>query len=257
MKRWLLYSLLLLLAGCSWGKFQVSKQDYQEKVQVLGVLPLLIDTAAHFEYPQKEPLLDLLSRSNIGKHELLVERLRQKKGYFDVRSLSGSPDLLALSLLTGANPPDSDGRPQGYQFNPQSIAELAQRNVVDALLVVVFAGTQIEETRRSRTKFESLTTRYNDIMATAAVIDRNGQVLWKLTGGDAVRAVLLQYADFDEAYYNHTDQVHVKYISLTGIEKTFDEHPQGKEKVRLPKMYDQLFDRIVSGISPGLLDSLK
>ncbi len=257
MKRWLLYSLLLLLAGCSWGKFQVSKQDYQEKVQVLGVLPLVIDTAAHFEYPQKEPLLDLLSRSSAGKHELLVERLRDKKGYFDVRPLSGSPDLLALSLLTGANSPDKNGRPLGYQFNQQSIAELAQRNVVDALLVVVFSGAQITETRRSRTKFESLTTRYNDVMATATVIDRNGQVLWELVGGDAVRAVLLQYADFDEAYYNRTDQVHVKNIGLAGIEKTLDERSEEKKKARLPRMYDQLFDRIVSGLSPGLLDSLK
>ena len=255
MKKLLVYLFVLLLAGCSWGKYQIPKQDYQQKVQVLGVLPLLVDTAAHFEYPQKEALLDILSRSSVDKHQLLVERLRHKKGYFDVRPLSGDAGLLALSLLTGDNPPAEDGYPLGYRFNPQAISELAQRNVVDALLVVVFSGAQVEETRRSRTLMELLTTRYNDIMTTAAVIDSNGQVLWELAGSDAYRAVLLQYADFDEAYFNRTDLVRVKNISLSGVEKVLGEDPE-KPGV-LPEMYDKLFDRIVSGISPGLLDSLK
>jgi hypothetical protein len=248
--------LLLLLVGCSTGTYQIPKQDYQAKVQVLGVLPLLIEPAATFEYPQKEALLDLLARSNAGKHSVLVERLRKKKGYFDVRPLDGDPELIALSLLAGENPRDFAGRPQGYRFKPEAVAELSERNVVDALLVVVLAGAQAEDSRRSRTLLESLTTNYNDIMATAAVIDRNGDTLWQLTGGDAYRALMLQYADFDEAYYNRTDLVRLKYISLSGIEKVLDESGGGKDEKHLPEMYDQLIDRIVSGISPGLLDSL-
>lgn len=256
MRRWFIYGLLLLLAGCSWGKYQIPKQDYHAKVQVLGVLPLLVDSAAPFEYPQKEALLDVLARSTVGKHEALVERLKEKKGYFDVRLLSGSSELISLALLSGKSPDDASGRPQGYQFDPQAVGEMVQRNVVDALLVVVFSGEQIEETRRSRTLLESLTTKYNDIVATAAVIDRNGEILWQLGGDEAYRALLLQYADFDEAYYNHTDLVKVKNISLSGVEKTLYE-PLGEAETKLlPEMYDKLFDRIVSGISPGLLDSL-
>lgn len=249
--------LLLLLAGCGWGKYQIPKQDYQQNVQVLGVLPLLVDKATDFDYPHKEPLFDLLTRSVNGKHELLVERIRKKKGYFDVRSLAGAPDLLTFSLLSGENPRDADGRLQGYQFNPQSIAELAERNVVDALLVVVFSGARIEETRRSRTMIESLRTGYSDIMVTAAVVDQNSQVLWELTGEDAFQALLLQYADFDEAHYNQTDLVRVKNIGIGGIEKVLEEPASDDGKVGLPKMYDELFARIAAGISPGLLDSLK
>ncbi len=257
MRKWFLFGLvLLLLAGCSWGKYQVPKQDYQAKVQVLGVLPLLVDRAATFEYPQKEALLDLLARSATSKHNILVERLREKKGYFDVRPLEGSPDLLSLSLLAGEHPHAADGRPLGYQFNRDSVAELTQRNVVDALLVVVFSGAQVKEKRRSRTLLESLETRYNDVVATAAVIDRNGEVLWQLSGGDAYQALLLQYADFDEAYYNRIDLVRVKNIGLSGIEKALDGNVAVKKEGRLPEMYDKLFDRIVSGISPSLLDSL-
>lgn len=256
MKKWLVYVVVLLLAGCGWGSYQVPKQDYQEKVQVLGVLPLLIDTAAPFDYPQKQTLFDLLRRSVDGRHELLVEQLREKKGYFDVRSLEGDSELLALSLLAGEKPADLAGRPQGYRYNQQSVAELARQNVVDALLIVVFSGDQIEETRRSRNLLESLKTTYNDIMATAAVVDRNGQVLWEMVGRDAVRAVLLQYADFDEAHYNKTDLVLVKNIGLAGVEKTLAEtDSEGKQK--LPTTYKKLFSRIASSISPGLLDSLK
>jgi len=248
----LLYVLVaLVMAGCGWGQFTVPKQDYQAKVQVLGVLPLLVDREPYFEYPQRETALDLASRSTAGQQELLVARLRAEKGYFDVRALPGNSEMLVQSVLAGTQPRSEDGRPNGYVFNAQAVADIVERNVVDGLLVVVLSGAQVKEVRRSRTLLESLETTYNDILATAAVIDRNGKVLWQLTGADAVRILLLQYADFDEAYYNHTDLVKVKNIEVSGLEKALtgaDGDP--------PKAYQKLFDRVVSGISPGLFNSL-
>ncbi|MFK5927300.1 MAG: hypothetical protein QM483_11765 [Desulfuromusa sp.] len=258
MKKMLYCGLLVVfLAGCGSGKFQVPKQEYQTRVQVLGVLPLLVDTNSSLNYPQKDTLFDILTRSANGKHELLAEELKKKKGYFDVRPLSVSPELTALSLLSAGSPHDESGWPEGYVFDAATVAEMARQNVLDAVLVVVFSGEQIEETRRSRTKLETLTTRYNDIRATAAVIDRDGQVLWKLAGRDSFQALVLQYADFDEAYFNNTDLVRVKNITLSGIEQVLDETP-GKDGVSpLPRMYKNLFAEIVSGISPSLLDSLR
>ena len=251
MKKILIYGLLLMLAGCGWGQYNIPKEDYQAKVQVLGVLPLLLDSAAYFEYPQKETLFDLVARSAAAQQDMLVARLREEKGYFDVRALPGSTGLTAVSVLAGELPHAEDGRPAGYQFNAQAVKELAERNVVDAILVVVVSGAQVKETRRSRTLLESLETTYNDIVATAAVVDRNGKVLWQLGGDETTRILLLQYADFDEAYYNRTDMVQVKYIGIPGLEKAL-EGEDGDQ----PKSYKKLFDRIVSGISPGLLDSL-
>ena len=256
---WRIFSLglfLLLLGGCSPGKFQLSKQEYQAKVQVLGVLPLLVDRAAPLVYPQGEVVYDLLTRSNVGKYEELVTLLKKKKGYFDVRGLPGG-DLLAMSLFDGVQPVDAQGRPKGFAFNQATVAELTQRYVVDALLIVVFSGAQVEENRRSRSLLESLHTRYSDLLATAAVVDRDGKILWQLNGADSYQALQLQYADFDEAYYNRTNQVQVKNISLAGVERALGEAPEVKGKQRLSKMYVELFGRISSGLSPGLLDSMR
>jgi len=252
MKKALFYGLLLfLVTGCSAGKYQIPKQDYQAKVQVLGVMPLLVDPALPFEYPQQEALLDLVKRTATGKHELLVEQLRSKKGYFDVRPLDGDPALLGLSVLSGEKSYAVDGRPAGYQFNAEAVAELTRRNVVDGLLVVIISGAKVKETRRSRTLLESLTTEYNDIMAMAAVVDRHGEVLWQLSGADAANILQLQYADFDEAFYNKTELVQIKNIGFAGVEKSLQAKGGG-----LPEVYDKLFGRIVTGISPGLLNSL-
>ncbi|MCF6267355.1 MAG: hypothetical protein L3J57_12530 [Desulfuromusa sp.] len=257
MKKWLFCGLLIIfISGCASGKYQIPKQEYQARVQVLGVLPFLIDYNSSLTYPQKDLLFDMLARSISGKHELLVKQLKKKKGYFDVRALSVSPELTALSLLSAGSPHDESGWPQGYAFDAATISEIAKQNVVDAVLLVVFSGEQIEETRRSRTKLETLTTRYNDIRATAAVIDRNGQVLWQLAGKESFQALVLQYADFDEAYFNKTDLVRVKNISLSGIERVLDEDPDKDGVSTLPEMYKNLFSEIVSGISPSLLDYL-
>lgn len=251
MRNWLAYGvLLLLLAGCSWGEYQIPKQDYREHIQVLGVMPLLVDRNNPLDYPQPEQLFDLLQRSVQGKHLALVERLREKKGYFDVRTLSAEYAGVGASPLEQKLAPDKFGRPLGYQLNRQVVADLAQRNALDALLLVVVSGAQVEEKRFSRNLMESLRTRYDDVVATAMVVDRSGQLLWQLAGSDAFRIALLQYADFDEAYFNRTDLVRVKNITLEGVAKSLAEPDNGA----LPEVYDQLFKRIASGISPSLFE---
>ncbi len=247
----------LLLSACSSGTFHIPKQEYQSRVQVLGVLPLIVDRNSTMNYPDKDLLFDVLSRSASGKQSNLVEELRKKKGYFDVRALDVDVQLTTLSLLGAGSSHDANGYPTGYAFDTATVTELARRNVVDALLIVVFSGEQVKETRRSRTKLETLTTTYSDLRATAAVIDRNGQVLWQLAGEDSFQALILQYPDFDEAYYNRTDRVRVKNVTMAGIERALDEDPDRNGVRTLPEMYDELFEKIASGISPGLLDSLR
>ena len=249
--------LVVLLTACGSGQFQVSKQEYQSQVQVLGVLPVLVDDSSSLTYPHKDALFDMLKRSAAGQHEILVKRLKEKKAYFDVRELSVNPNLTGMSLLGAGSPKDETGRPLSYRFDPATVAELTRQNVVDALLIVVLTGAQVEETRRSRTMLETLTTTYNDVLATAAVVDRQGRIMWEMAGKDSFQFLLLQYPDFDEAFYNRTERVKVKNISLSGVERALEESADGQQQGRVPRVYDKLFDEVVSGISPGLLDSLR
>lgn len=256
MKKWLLVGIaLVLLSACGSGTFQVPKQEYQSRVQVLGVLPLLVDQSSRLDYPQKDILFDMLARSAQDKHQTLSAQLQEEKGYFDVRTLAANPQLTAMSLLSGGKTTDDFGRPTGYRFDAATVAELAEQNVVDALLVVVLSGEKITQTRRSRTMLESLKTEYSDIIATAAVVERGGQVLWQMNGKDSFQFLALQYPDFDEAHFNRTDRVRVKDISLSGLERALEE--KAKKSDDLPKVYKELFQEIVSSISPGLLDSLR
>jgi hypothetical protein len=104
---------------------------------------------------------------------------------------------------------------------------------------------------------ETLKTTYNDVVVTAAVIGRDGKVLWRLSGDDSYQLLPLQYPDFDEAYYNRTDTVQLKYISQAGIERALEGKVDRGGKTPLPETYERLFARIVSSISPSLLDVLR
>jgi hypothetical protein len=218
---------------------------------------LFVDYNSSLDYPEKDGLFNLLASSANGKHKILVEQLRKKKGYFDVRPLEVNPELTALSLLSAGSPHNESGWPQGYPFDASTVAEIARKNVLDAVLVVVFSGEQVNEVKRSRTKLETLETRYSQILATAAVIDREGHLLWSLAGEDSFQALALQYPDFDEAYYNKTDLVRVKNITLSGVEKALNEGSDKDGEPALPKMYKKLFAEIVGGISPSILDPLQ
>lgn len=249
-------ALLLLLSACSSGTYNVPKRDFQSRVQVLGVVPVLVDTGRTTNYPHSAEVYNILRESSQNSHYQLAEQLRAKKGFFDVRALDVNPDLTALSLLAGGSRHDEIGRPLGYRLDPATVAELARRNVVDAVLIVVFSGEQVEENRRSRTRLEALRTTYSSIMATAVVVDRDGKVLWEMTGDKSFMAVNLQYPDFDEAHFNRTDQVRVKNISVEGARRIITDGA-GENADQLPRLYRELFSNIVSAISPGLLDSLR
>jgi hypothetical protein len=63
----------------------------------------------------------------------------------------------------------------------------------------------------------------------------------------------LQYADFDEAYYNKTDEVKIRFIGSEGIERTLSEPERtlfGRSE--LPRVYREALDRVVDALSPGL-----
>jgi hypothetical protein len=258
MHRWFLLFSILLLAGCG-GFFKVPQAEYRQKVQTLGVLPLLVDGDSVFTHPEREAVVELLRRHSSDRHRRLIDLLKEQKGYFDVRPVEGNPRELFRSLVksdelrgTGADVY------RHYDFNSRGASDLAQQNVVDALLVIILHGEVHSAKRWDRRHLAYLEAPYNEIMTTAAVVMPSGEVVWEYP--DAVDGVFLflQYPDFDEAYYNRSDEVRIKNISLAGLDRTLGESERSLfGRSTFPARYRELFESVAAALKPGLLNPFK
>jgi hypothetical protein len=249
----------LLLAGCASPGYKLPKEEFRERVKVLGVLPLLIDEQSTIVHPARQEILELVRQQNTGKEVRLTSILKEKKGFFDVRSIPGDARQLYAELVRG-----STLREQGpalyrqYQFDAANIGRLAEAEGVDGLLVLVFNGINRQEKRWDRRSTSYLETGYNSIVVTASVVLPSGELAWQHAGAPGEVLLALQYADFEEAYYNRTDEVKLKFITVGGLERTLKE-PDSTVFGRsaFPKPYQDLFDRISRALTPGLLNPLQ
>jgi hypothetical protein len=259
MRHSLLLLLLLPLIGCTAGSYKMSKDNYRQQVKTLGVVPLLVDDQSTILHPNREAVLDLLTRQNAGKAPWLVEELRDRKGYFDVREISGDPRALFAQLVAGSTiGGEGEKRHRSYSFQPAAVNELCRRNAVDGILVVVMNGLVRPEKRwdRDKASLNFLQTDYNVILASAAVVLPSGVVAWD-RAGDAKPFLDLQYPDFDEAYFNATDSVRLRFISVEGLDRTLARRDQGLLfKSSLSQRYKELFSSLADALTPGLLEQL-
>jgi len=260
MRRWLLIAMVLgWMTGCGGGSFTVPKTEYRERVQTLGVLPLMVDEVAPIKHPDRDAVIRLLQTYNDTTRDLLVDILKESKNYFDVRAIPGDARDIFGRLVVGQNPQGrGDELHRGYVFNAAEIATLAEKNVVDALLVVVFNGVERPEKRWDRTKLTFLKADYNVILASAMVITPDGQVLWEYHGKPGESFLPLQYPDFDEAYYNKTEEVKIRFISLPGLERTLAERDQSLfSKSTSSLFYQKLYEQLAAELNPGMINPLR
>lgn len=249
--------LIVSLSACAGAGFKIDKQEYRQRVRTLGVVPLLVDGSSRLEHPRAQEVVELLRRSSAGQHQHLVELLKQQKGYFDVRPVAGDAAALFGRLVQGRAWQEGDKGPYyHYSFNVPTVAELNQRHGTDALLVIVLNGAVRSEKRWDRTRLSYLEAPYNSVLVTAAVVLPSGEIVWESPGGESF--LDLQYAAFDEAYYNKTDEVAVHFITLPGLERYFDE-PGRKwlQATVVPRPHQELFDRLAAELKPGLLNPFK
>jgi hypothetical protein len=253
MYRWFALFLVLLLTACSGGNFLMPKKEYREQVKTLGVVPLLVDVES-FNHPQSRDLAALLLQQNVGKEERLVELLRKRDRYFDVRPVAGDASSLYRQLVSGSSIQGSGSKLyRQYTYNPAGVARVAGDTVVDALLIVVLSGLERVESRRDRTLFNYLDATYRTVQARAAVVTRDGRVVWEYPGDGSQPFLNLQYPDFDEAFYNKTDEVRVKDITLPGLERTLREETSSLfSSGNYPKPYADLLDKLSSALEPVL-----
>lgn len=254
MKKTVLVFIALALVGCTaiTGKPQ---PDVPKRIKTLGVLPLLIDDET-VEYSNREGLVALLAEKNRGVDALLVEQLRKKGDFFDVRQVEGDPaGLLAAVVAERSLVGEKRGQHIDYGINATGIRELSDSHLVDGLLVVVINGVKRSEKRwnPNSTRFEYLVTNYRSLLYTAFVVDAAGQKLWEraVPAGDVF--LRLDYPDFSEAYWNRTKEVLVKEISLPGLDRELSEVEKGLfVKTETPQKYSQMIRELVEQLKKGL-----
>lgn len=253
-KRWFgLLLVVLLCAGCGGGYYRVAPEDYQGRVKTLGVVPLLVDASSTIQYPQRDELLAMLRQRSAGSEARLIELLRRSRKYFDVRAVSADPVALTGRLLReGTLATRGKFIYRQYQFDPAVLDELARRNVVDALLIVVLNGVEQTARRWDRIPGRYLEAPFNNIQATAVVVTPAGEVLWEYPG-DVDGFLQLQYPDFDDSHYNKTLETKVRFITLEGLDRALtevDSNIFGQEE--FPKLYRNYFEKLVGALRPGV-----
>jgi hypothetical protein len=252
MRKTVFIILSLFLSGCVANTaYTVTPAEYAQQVKALGVLPVLID-AESIDYAARDELFSLLELSTAAVQQTLVDKLRKQGRHFDVRPVTGDPESIRTRILAGQSTVGETASTHlKYTFSSEGSAALADEAVADALLVVVVHGIKRQEKRWSSfsLQMDYLRGDYSSLLYTAAVVDPTGRVLWQFDMEPGEVLLPLDYADFTEAYWNHTDSVRIKPITLPGLQRTMKESQGGlMVDKEMPKPFGQMVDQIVGGM---------
>lgn len=255
---WAFVVLLAVLAGCASPHYQMTPQEYGSRVRTLGVLPLLVDGSSRVDHPRAAEVVAALGQAASGREERLVELLRQQKAYFDVRRVAGDPRLLLQQLVEGVLPAAGETGGRNYRYSRRGATELAERNVVDALLVVILYGDQVAQKRWDRGRLNYLEADFSAILARAAVVLPTGAVAWEYPQGSGDPLLSLQYPAFDEAFHNRSEEVPLRYVTLEGVGRILTEGGTGALEVPgQPRLFEGLCREIAAALKPRLIDRFR
>lgn len=244
-------SFLVACAGVSGQK----TADENKRVRTLGVLPVLVDVES-IDYSNRDGLVALLEETSQGVDDWLIEELRKKGGYFDVRKVEADTEqLLEQIIASRAVSGEGAASHNVYSFDPGGITGLIDTHLVDAVLVIVINGIERPEKRWSphSTRLEYLKAEYRSLQYTAAVIAAPADQLWSRKVPAGSFFLRLDYPDFTEAFWNLTDNVRIKEITLPGLQQTLAEREAGLFiNSPRPKLYAEMVRELVGVLKKGM-----
>ncbi len=253
MKKILAVGLCIVLVGCAGLAGQ--KPDAPERrVKTLGVLPVLIDVET-IEYANRDGLVALLEETSRDVDERLIEQLRKKGDYFDVRPVALSSGGTLGAIVEKRTLVAAGGEHYTYTFNPGGITALVDAHLVDAVLVVIINGVKRPEKRWSEygTRLEYLETDYRSLLYSAAVVAAPAEVLWRRPVPTGDFFLRLEYPDFMEAYWNLAETVRLKERTLPGLQRALAEPEEGLfVKSAVSKKYGQMVRELVDHLKKGM-----
>ncbi len=242
------------LLGCAQNHFNVPTENFAEKVKVLGVAPILVDTDSDIIHPQKDLLIPLISDLNRKNEPLLVRKLQATGNFYAVTLLADEPRQL-FSSLTARREKRNDANIEynKYFWKNDEIAAYIKKNRLDALMIVTVSGLTKKNKIYSSNLLVSLDTDYNFLIITAQIVGPDGTVLWEYPNfrGPILPyypLVNLQYPDFSESEANQSRTTEVRFKSIDGIRRTLEQKKNDIlfRETEVPKIYGTLFDEMIS-----------
>ena len=252
MKKLLLLPLLLLSFGCSHNYFNVPQETIAEKVQVLGVAPIMVDADSTIRFPQKDELLTLLGSLNRASEPSLVRKLKATGSFFTVAPLDNNPQQLFSTLLYRRELRNDAAIVYNKHFwKAQELGEFLKKNKLDALMLVVVSGVERKARISSPTLMDSVEADYNSLIMTAQIVAPDGSVLWEYPNFKRqllsyYPLITLQYPDFSEAEANLSDKPQIKFKSLEGIQRALQQKRKDLlfRETQETEAYDRQFDEM-------------
>jgi hypothetical protein len=256
MKRviFLILFMSVTMLGCAQNHFNISAENYAEKVNILGVAPIFMDADSDIMHPQKELLTSLISDLNRKYEPLLVRNIKNTGNYYAVSLQSDEPKQLFSSLLARREKrDDADVQYNKYFWKNDEIAAYLKKNRLDAVMLIVVSGLTRTSKLYSSNLLTSLETNYNFLTMTAQILGADGAVLWEYPNFRGrilpyYPLTNLQYPDFSESEANITNKTEVRFKSIDGIRRTLEKKKSDVifMETEEPEVYTRLFDEITS-----------
>ena len=220
--------LLPLLGGCAHNYYNLPQDTVAEKVKVLGVVPIIIDTDSDIRHPQREELITLLTNVNRSFERDLLRLVKNTNSFYTVTLLDADPKaVFASTLFRRERRDDAAIQYNKYFWKEDALADFMRKNSLDAVMFVVVSGITRPDKISSANLLDSLNTDYNFLVMTAQIVDAKATILWEYPNFRQRTLsynplMNLQYPDFDEAKANMNPRVQVKFKTLEGIRRSLE-----------------------------------
>lgn len=227
----LLFSVLLLplVGGCAHTNYyNLPQNTVAEKVKVLGVVPIIVDTDSDIQLPQREDLINLLVTMNHTYERSLLRLIKETDSFYTVTMLDVDPKAVYSSLAQRRERRDDASiQYNKYFWQEGPLADFVRTHNLDAVMFVIISGITRPEKISSSHLLDYLTTDYNYLIMTAQILDPKGNLLWEYPNfreqfPSYAPLINLQYPDFDEARNNMSRKVDVKFKTLEGIRRALE-----------------------------------
>lgn len=246
--------LLPLLGGCSHNYYNLPQDAVAEKVKVLGMVPIIVDTNSDIRHPQREELATLLVNVNRSFERDLLRLVKNTNSFYTVTLLDVDPTaIFSSALFRRERRDDASIQYNKYFWKEDVLADFMKKNSLDAVMFVVISGITRTEKISSSNLMDSLATDYNFLVMTAQIVDARGTILWEYPNFRQRSLsynplINIQYPDFDEAKANMSPRVQVKFKTLEGIRRSLEKRRQDllRRETTEVELYMNQFEEMTS-----------